>query len=99
MKDYQELLTASYLMIQSMDNHHGTSKDDNYDVRNTIIEEMNNSPPEQREQWLRHLLATVEHLFDVNPQVTNHELFTNNPIDSARKYIEFEKEQDDKSLQ
>jgi hypothetical protein len=99
MNNYEELLTASYMILQSMNKKNGETPEENYDVKNVIIEEINKSSPEQREQWIHHLLATIEHLFDVNPQVTNHELFTNNPLTSAQSYITFEKEQESKSLQ
>jgi len=98
MNNYEELLTSSYALLQSMDNHHGVSKEDNYDLRMSIIDEVINSPPEQREQWLLHLLATIEHLFDTHSPITNHELFSQNPIASAKKYIEFEKQQHAKTL-
>jgi|APSaa5957512535_1039671.scaffolds.fasta_scaffold13349_2 hypothetical protein len=105
MKSYDGLITSVYVMIQLLDNHHSNLNTDHKETDaetkeriKIIIDTVNDSPSEQRKQWLRHLLTTVEHIFDVNPQVTQHELFTQNPIDSARKYIDFEKQEDNKSL-
>jgi len=85
MKDFEELLSSVYALLQGLDKHH--------EWVGGIIEEVVKMPKDQQQLWLESFTATIIVLMNQYPQMKEHHWFKDNPLEIAESYVKFHDEQ------